>query len=140
MPGNATDSEWAQYYRFFSAEFGVTIDTSGPVFGRDHIMERIGASPDLIMFAAKTQLTGSPDVVHLPVTDPVPVYPWSLLWHGLNRHPALPLLIAHAQARYRPYDPRTPVAAGPRPPALPAAESSTRRGWRARVRSGKSGI
>ena len=59
------------------------------------------------MFAAKTQLTGSPDVVHLPVTDPVPVYPWSLLWHGLNRHPALPPLIAHAQACYRPYDPRT---------------------------------
>jgi DNA-binding transcriptional LysR family regulator len=107
MPANASDSEWAQYYRFFSAEFGVAIDTSGPVFGRDHIVERIGASPDLITFAAKTQLTGSPDVVHLPVTDPVPVYPWSLLWHGLNRHPALPLLIAHAQARYRPYDPRT---------------------------------
>jgi DNA-binding transcriptional LysR family regulator len=106
MPGNATDSEWAQYYQYFSAEFGVTIDTSGPVFGRDHIMERIGASPDLIMFAAKTQLTGSPDIVHLPVTDPVPVYPWSLLWHGLNRHPALPLLIAHTQARYRPFDPR----------------------------------
>ena len=120
MPGNAADSEWAEYYRFFSAEFGVTIDTSGPVFGRDHIIERIGASPDLITFAAKTQLTGSPDVVHLPVTDPVPVYPWSLLWHGLNRHPALPLLIAHTQARYRPYDPRTQSAAGPRPPALPA--------------------
>ena len=28
MPGNATDSEWAQYYRFFSAEFGVAIDTA----------------------------------------------------------------------------------------------------------------
>jgi len=107
MPGNATDSEWADYYRFFSAEFGVTIDASGPVFGRDHITETIGASPDLITFAAKTQLTGNPDVVHLPVTDPVPVYPWSLLWHGLNRHPALPLLIAHTRACYRPCDPRT---------------------------------
>jgi DNA-binding transcriptional LysR family regulator len=104
MPGNAGDSEWAQYYRFLSAEFGVTIDTSGPVFGRDHIMETIAASPDMIMFAARTQLTGHPDVVHLPVTDPTPVYPWSLLWHGLNRHPALPPLIAHVQASYRPGD------------------------------------
>ena len=60
-------------------------------------MEKIAASPDLIMFAARTQLTGSPDVVHLPVTDPMPVYPWSLLWHGLNRHPTLPLLIAHVR-------------------------------------------
>ena len=106
MPGNARDSEWADYYRFLSAEFGVRIDTAGPVFGRDHLMEKIGASADLITFASKTQLTGSADIVHLPVTDPTPVYPWSLLWHGLNRHPALPLLIAHAQARYRPYDPR----------------------------------
>jgi DNA-binding transcriptional LysR family regulator len=30
MPGNARDSEWAEYYRFLSAEFGVQIDTSGP--------------------------------------------------------------------------------------------------------------
>jgi DNA-binding transcriptional LysR family regulator len=104
MPGNAGDSEWAQYYRFLSAEFGVTIDTSGPVFGRDHITETIAAAPDLITFAARTQLTGNPDVVHLPVTDPAPVYPWSLLWHGLNRHPTLPPLIAHVQASYRPYD------------------------------------
>jgi hypothetical protein len=28
------------------------------------------------------------------------------MWHGLNRHPSLPLLIAHVQARYRPYDAR----------------------------------
>jgi DNA-binding transcriptional LysR family regulator len=105
MPGNAGESEWADYYRFFSAEFGVTIDTSGPVFGRDHILEKIAASPDLITFAAKTQLTGNPDIIHLPVVDPVPVYPWSLLWHRLNRHPALPSLIAHATARYRPRDP-----------------------------------
>jgi DNA-binding transcriptional LysR family regulator len=119
MPGNAGDSEWADYYRFLSAEFGVRIDTSGPVFGRDHLMERIGASADLITFAAKTQLAGSPDIVHLPVTDPTPVYPWSLLWHGLNRHPALPLLIAHAQARYRPYDPRTHWLPAPDRPLFP---------------------
>ena len=141
MPGNATDSEWADYYRFFSAEFGVTIDTSGPVFGRDHIMERIGASPDLIMFAAKTQLTGSPDVVHLPVTDPVPVYPWSLLWHGLNRHPALPLLDrprASPLPPLRPPDPvaaATPTATCSRPPRSSERDAD---GVGATVRSGKS--
>jgi DNA-binding transcriptional LysR family regulator len=119
MPGNAGESEWAEYYRFLSAEFNVNIDTSGPVFGRDHITEKIAASPDLFTFAARTQLTGNPDVVHLPVTDPTPVYPWSLLWHSLNRHPALPLLIAHAQARYRPYDPRTQWLPAPDRPLFP---------------------
>ena len=119
MPGNANNSEWAEYYRFFSAEFGVRIDTSGPVFGRDHIMETIAASPDLVTFAAKTQLTGNPDIVHLPVTDPTPVYPWSLLWHRLNRHPALPLLIAHAKTCYRPYDRRTQWLPAPDRPLFP---------------------
>jgi DNA-binding transcriptional LysR family regulator len=121
MPGNAGDSEWADYYRFFSSEFGVAIDTSGPVFGRDHIMETIAASPDVIMFAAKTQLTGNPDVVHLPVVEPTPVYPWSLMWHGLNRHPALPLLIAHVQAGYRPYDDRSQWLPAPDRPLFPPA-------------------
>lgn len=121
MPGNAGDSEWAQYYRLFSAEFGVTIDTSGPVFGRDHIMEKIGASPDLITFASKTQLTGNPDTIHLPVTDPTPVYPWSLMWHGLNRHPALPLLIAHARVCYRTRDPVRQWLPAPDLPLFPPA-------------------
>jgi DNA-binding transcriptional LysR family regulator len=119
MPGNARDSEWAEYYHFLSAEFGVQIDTSGPVFGRDHIMEKIGASKDLITFAAKTQLSGNPDIVHLPVADPTPVYPWSLMWHEANRHPTLPLLIAHVKARYRPYDARSQWLPSPDRPLFP---------------------
>lgn len=121
MPGNARDSEWAEYYRFLSAEFGVQIDTSGPVFGRDHIMERIRASRDLITFAAKTQFPGYPDIVHIPVTDPTPVYPWSLMWHQANRHPSLPLLIAHVNARYhRPCDAHSQWLPVPDRPLFPA--------------------
>jgi hypothetical protein len=119
MPGNARDSEWAEYYRYLSAEFGVQIDTSGPVFGRDHLMERIGGSQDLITFAAKTQFVGYPEVAHLPVTDPTPVYPWFLMWHEANRHPTLPLLIAHVKARYRPYDARRQWLPAPDRPLFP---------------------
>ncbi|SEG57765.1 DNA-binding transcriptional regulator, LysR family [Nonomuraea solani] len=102
MPGNAGDSEWAEYYRFLSAEFGVRIDSSGPFFGRDHIMEKIAASPDLITFGNKRQYPVSPGVAEIAVTDPTPVYPWSLMWHEANRHPSLPPLIAHVKDHYRP--------------------------------------
>ncbi|WP_433469787.1 LysR family transcriptional regulator [Spirillospora sp. CA-128828] len=122
MPGNARDSEWEEYYRLLSAEFGVQIDTSGPVFGHDHIMERIGASPDLITFGNKTQFPGHPDVVQISVTDPTPVYPWSLMWREANRHPSLPLLIAHVKDHYRPFDARSqwlPAADRPLFPAAP---------------------
>jgi DNA-binding transcriptional LysR family regulator len=104
MPGNARDSEWAEYYRFLSTAFGIEIDSSGPVFGRDHIVEKIGASPDLITFGARRQFPAHPDVVQISVTDPMPVYPWSLMWHTANRHPSLPRLIAHVRARYCPFD------------------------------------
>ncbi|TDD91420.1 LysR family transcriptional regulator [Actinomadura darangshiensis] len=101
MPGNAPGSEWAEYYRFLSEEFGVRIDTSGPVFGHDHIMEKVGASADLITFGNKAQYPGHPDIAQISVTDPTPVYPWSLMWHEANRHPALPRLIAHVKNHYR---------------------------------------
>lgn len=104
MPGNARDSEWAEYYRYLSAAFGVQIDSSGPVFGRDHIVEKIGASPDLITFGATRQFPVHPDVARISVTDPTPVYPWSLMWHAANHHPSLPPFIAHVTARYRPFD------------------------------------
>ncbi|TYB50109.1 LysR family transcriptional regulator [Nonomuraea sp. PA05] len=124
MPGNARDSEWAQYFRFLSAEFGVRIDSSGPVFGRDHIMERIEASDDLITFGNKTQYPGHPDVVEISVTDPAPVYPWSLMWHEANRHPSLPLLVAHVQKRYRPFDSRSQWLPAPDRPLFRAAGSA----------------
>ena len=120
MPGNTPDSDHAEYYHFLSAEFGVQMDTSGPLFGRDHITERISASKDLITFAAKAQLAGNPDIVHLPVADPMPVYPWSLMWHEANRHPSLPLLIAHVKARYRPRDTRSQWLPAPDGPLFPA--------------------
>ncbi|MFI7636027.1 LysR family transcriptional regulator [Nonomuraea sp. NPDC049400] len=120
MPGNARDSEWADYYRLLSAEFGVRIDSSGPFFGRDHIMERVAASPDLITFGNKRQYPMSPGVVEIPVTDPMPVYPWSLMWHEANRHPSLPLLIAYAKDRYRPFTTRSQWLPAPDRPLFPA--------------------
>ncbi|WP_067814311.1 LysR family transcriptional regulator [Actinomadura kijaniata] len=106
MPGNAHDTEWAEYYRYLNAEFGVGIDTSGPDFGMEYFVERIGGSDDLYSFVgSKILLPWHPDVVHVPIVDPTPAYPWLLMWHRQNRHPALPLLISHIRDGYRPLDP-----------------------------------
>lgn len=114
MPGNAAhDSEWSDFYRFLSAEFGVRIDCSGPFFGRDHIAERVAGSPDVVTFGNKRQYPTPPDVVEIPIIDPTPVYPWSLMWHEANRHPSLPLLIAYVKDRFRPYSAGTHWLPGP---------------------------
>ena len=120
MPGNTGDSEWSEYYRFLSVEFGVQIDSSGPVFGGEHIMDRVGASHDLITFGNTRQFPVHPDVLQVSVTDPTPVYPWSLMWHEANHHPSLPLLIAHVKARYRPFTARSQWLPAPDHPHFPA--------------------
>jgi hypothetical protein len=61
-----------------------------------------------------------PDVVEISVAGPTPVYPWSLMWHEANRHPSLPLLIAHVQARYRPFAARSQWLPAPDRPLFPA--------------------
>jgi DNA-binding transcriptional LysR family regulator len=108
MPGIARpDTEWAEFYRFLGDDFAVKYDTSGlPLFGHEHLVERVG-SDDLATFnGERTRLPWRPDVVQIPLTAPTPAYPWSLLWHGRNRHPALRSLVSHVTGRYRPFDPQ----------------------------------
>ncbi|MGN9844976.1 LysR family transcriptional regulator [Nonomuraea sp. H19] len=105
MPGNAEGSEWAEFYRLLGAAFGIRIDTSGPHFGYEHYVETIGSGGRIGFAGEGTRLPWHPDVVQIPITAPVPVYPWSLLRHRQNQHPALDLLTRHLVARRRPLDP-----------------------------------
>ncbi|MBE1530535.1 LysR family transcriptional regulator [Actinomadura algeriensis] len=107
VPGAARpDTEWADFYRAFTAEFGVHIDTSGPNFGLDDLVERTAASRELITgVGEKIRVPWHPGIVQIPVVDPAPVYPWSLLWHPRNRHPVLPMLVSYVRDGFRPYRP-----------------------------------
>jgi DNA-binding transcriptional LysR family regulator len=107
MPYTARDSEWADYWRELCPEFGILVDISGPNFGLDHHIDVLSESPDRLGFVGeKMHVPWHPDVVQIPVVEPTPVYPFSLLWRHDNRHPALRLLIEHIQAGYRAFDPR----------------------------------
>jgi DNA-binding transcriptional LysR family regulator len=105
MPANARDSEWARYYRYLTEEFGVRIDSSGPVFGREYIMERVAAEPGIFTFGDRRHYPPHPDIVEVAIVDPTPVYPWSLLWHEANRHPSLRRFVTHVGTYYRAFDP-----------------------------------
>ncbi|MFC4121863.1 LysR family transcriptional regulator [Nonomuraea zeae] len=106
MPGNTEGSEWAEFYRFLGAEFGITMDTSGPDFGYEHFVQEIAANRRVSFIGESTRVPWHPDTVRLPLVDPVPVYPWWLLRHQQNPHPTLGLLAAHVTDACPPYDPR----------------------------------
>ncbi|MGW2827008.1 LysR family transcriptional regulator [Streptomyces sp. NPDC001443] len=101
MPGIVPGSEWAAYYDDLVAEFGLTIEATGPNFGSDALLDTIADTPALATFMGeRTRLVwpAGHGLRLIPVTDPTPVYPHSLLWHRDNPHPALATLRAHLAA------------------------------------------
>ncbi|WP_030602063.1 LysR family transcriptional regulator [Streptomyces achromogenes] len=102
MPGVVPGTEWAAYYDDLVAEFGLTIEATGPNFGSDALLDTVADTPALATFmGAHTRLVwpAGHGLRRIPVTDPTPVYPHSLLWHRDNPHPALETLRAHLAAR-----------------------------------------
>ncbi|MEJ3749068.1 LysR family transcriptional regulator [Actinomycetes bacterium KLBMP 9797] len=95
MPGMATGTEWASYYDELAAVFGLTIDVVGPVFGNEALMAEIADSAQLAtLVGERTRYLwpDSYDLRRIPVRDPAPVYPMSLIWRDDNPHPALSTL------------------------------------------------
>ncbi|WP_318199626.1 LysR family transcriptional regulator [Streptomyces sp. SCL15-4] len=101
MPGVVPGTEWAAYYDDLVAEFGLTIEATGPNFGSDALLDTVADTPALATFmGGHTRLVwpAGHGLRRIPVTDPTPVYPHSLLWHRDNPHPALTALRAHLAA------------------------------------------
>ncbi|MBE3007648.1 LysR family transcriptional regulator [Microbispora sp. NEAU-D428] len=101
MPGLVPGTEWAAYYDDLVAEFGLTIEATGPNFGSDALLDTIADTPALATFmGGQTRVVwpAGHGLRRIPVTDPMPVYPHSLLWHRDNPHPALATLRAHLAA------------------------------------------
>lgn len=103
MPGNVPGTEWAAYYDALADEFGLTIDAIGPNFGIEPLLDTIANSSTLATFVSeRTPLVwpADHDLRRIPLYDPTPVYPHSLLWRTDNPHPALTALRNHLGPAY----------------------------------------
>ncbi|MGW5555749.1 LysR family transcriptional regulator [Micromonospora sp. NPDC003944] len=102
MPGLAPGTEWADYYDELAAAFGLTIDLVGPVFGNEVLLAEIADSAELATLAGERTRYLWPDSYDLrrvPVRDPAPIYPLSLIWRDDNPHPALRTLRDYLDSR-----------------------------------------
>ncbi|OLZ74286.1 LysR family transcriptional regulator [Streptomyces sp. IMTB 2501] len=109
MPGLVDGTEWADYYGSLAAEFGLTIDSVGPNFGIEPLLDAVADSTELVTFVGEdTRLVwpAGHDLRRVPLTEPTPVYPHSLVWAAANTHPGLAALRTHLAAR-RPARPAT---------------------------------
>jgi DNA-binding transcriptional LysR family regulator len=102
MPG-MSDPEPIGYYRDLAESFGLTIDTIGPSFGVETLLAEIADSPGLATFVGQGSRYLWPesyDLRRIPVVNPIPVYPLSVIWRADNPHPVLANFLDYLRARY----------------------------------------
>ncbi|MEU9124305.1 LysR family transcriptional regulator [Streptomyces sp. NPDC048506] len=102
MPGLDARGEVAAYYDELATAFGVTIDVVGPVFGNEALLDEIADSSDLgtlVGEGSRYLWPDSYDLRRIPIRNPTPVYPLSLIWRDDNPHPALVELRRYLDSR-----------------------------------------
>jgi DNA-binding transcriptional LysR family regulator len=102
MPG-MTDPEPMGYYADLASAFGLTIDTIGPSFGVEALLAEIADSTSLATFVGEGSRYLWPEsygLRRIPVVDPTPVYPLSVIWRADNHHPVLARFLDHLRVRY----------------------------------------
>ncbi|MBO2447219.1 LysR family transcriptional regulator [Actinomadura barringtoniae] len=107
MPSIVPGTEWGSFYDEFAAKFGFVIDTIGPDFGIEPLLDTIADTPTLATFVGERTHIVWPadyDLRRIAVHDPTPVYPHSLIWHADNPHPALAALQTHLTNSATPLD------------------------------------
>ena len=113
MPGVVPGTEWGAYYQAFADSFGLTIDTTGPSSGTEPLLDVVAASPAVATLVGEHIHLLWPDdydLRRIPLHDPTPVYPHSLIWRTDNPHPSLTALRDH-------FDSATPGRPGTWAPA-----------------------
>lgn len=101
VPGIVPGSEWAGFYESLAETFGVDIDSTGPDFGLEHLLDVIAESRTVATFVgAKTRIAwpARHELRRIELVDPTPRYPWSLIWHGGAEQPDLIRLREHLAA------------------------------------------
>ncbi|PKW18413.1 LysR family transcriptional regulator [Saccharopolyspora spinosa] len=103
MPG-MSDPEPMGYYDDLAKAFGLTIDTIGPMFGIEALLAEIADSTRLATFVGEGSRYLWPesyDLRRIPVVNPTPVYPLSVIWRADNPHPVLANFLEYLRTRYR---------------------------------------
>ncbi|MEV4154162.1 LysR family transcriptional regulator [Nocardia salmonicida] len=101
VPGASVHSEWADFYDQLSRFSGIRVETGPRAVPMARIVEQVAASRTLATFTGEaTSTPWHPDSRQIPITDPVPAYPFALLWKTANRHPELAHLVDHVRGTY----------------------------------------
>ncbi|WP_428964788.1 LysR family transcriptional regulator [Micromonospora fluostatini] len=112
IPGIVPGTEWATFYHDFADAFGLSIDGIGPHFGDEALLDQLSTSADLATIVGRRDRYLWParyDLRRIPLRNPTPIYPHSLIWATANPHPGLAALRAYLSAARHARTPAAPL-------------------------------
>jgi DNA-binding transcriptional LysR family regulator len=105
VPGIVEGSEWETFFLDFAEAFSLDIDPTGYAVGAESVFDAVAASRSLVTYVGERSRIGWPGnlgVVRLPVADPAPLYPWSLVWRADTEHQGARRLAEHVKRAFTP--------------------------------------
>jgi len=82
------------FLRRFADEFGIARRRDGPNLGLDHLVQQLRDDPSsFTLFPADAPLPDHAGLRSIPLTEPTPLYAWSLAWREADPHPRIDLLL-----------------------------------------------
>ncbi|MCE7001679.1 LysR family transcriptional regulator [Kibdelosporangium philippinense] len=112
LPSRKGPAEWGYFIHQLGKDLGLKIDDSGNSYDLRHTLEQARyGKPRVTLVGADMELPRDLNLIVLPF-KPLPLFPWSIVWHRQNKGPALRELLALAGRTSRAegwcdYDPET---------------------------------
>ncbi len=102
MPDPAGAAEWRGYLKRLADHLGVPLRFTEPAIGERHLIQQFLREKSAVgLGETSIDATGS-GLRRIPLVDPTPLIPWSVVWHRRNPHRLLPVLLDHLPPVNRP--------------------------------------
>lgn len=98
LPPTVVDTEWSDYYAEFAETFGLTLDPAGRRGDDASLMATLADSSSVATLVSERTALLWPegyDLRRIPLTEPTPIYPYTLIWRADNHHTGLDDLREH---------------------------------------------
>ncbi|MER7504470.1 LysR family transcriptional regulator [Nonomuraea pusilla] len=118
MPDPAGAAEWRGYLRRLAERLGVPLRFTAPAIGQAHLVEQFLREKRAVGLGEMSIDASGSGLVRVPIVEPTPLLPWSVVWHRRNPAPLLPALLRHLPVRRLP-PPSDPAVWIPDPDRLP---------------------
>ncbi|SMD07018.1 LysR family transcriptional regulator [Kibdelosporangium aridum] len=96
LPSRKSSTEWHNFKQQLAQGLGLRVDNTGISYDLRHTLEQARyGKPRVTLVGADMDLPRDLNLIVLPF-KPLPLFPWSIVWHKQNKRPALRDLLALA--------------------------------------------